>query len=249
MAKISESPWRLALTTGVLLVATLMVYWIVYASSAVTDQATKTATHGDPRILLITALLVVFLAAAGAVVLAKMLWDEIDLSKLVAEANGDASMSRFQFLIFTFVIAGSYFLMVVWSLTATKSGGGSVLITNDDGTLNMPNIPPGVLGLIGISGGSYLVSKGIQKTAEAGAGSSVTGVTVTAGGTGYSPATKVAFSGGGMGTTGTVTVSNGAVTGVTITAGGSGYVVAPTVAFTDPGTSPGSGATATATIG
>jgi hypothetical protein len=233
MAKVSASPWRLALTTAVLLAATLIVYWIVYASSAVTDNV----THGNPTTLLITALLVVFLAGAGAVVLAKMLWDEIDLSKLISEANGDASMSRFQFLIFTFVIAGSYFLMVVWSLTAT--GGG----------VNLPNIPPGVLGLIGISGGSYLVSKGIQKTAEAGAGSSVTAVTIAAGGTGYSPATKVAFSGGGTGTTGTLTVSNGAVTGVTITAGGSGYLVAPTVTFTDPGTPPGSGAAATATIG
>jgi hypothetical protein len=232
MAKVSTSPWRLALTTAVLLAATLIVYWIVYASSAVTDQA----THGNPTTLLVTALLVVFLAGAGAVVLAKMLWDEIDLSMLISEANGDASMSRFQLLIFTFVIAGSYFLMAVWSLTATGGGG-------------LPNIPPGVLGLIGISGGSYLVSKGIQKTAEAGAGSSVTGITVTAGGSGYSPATKVAFSGGGTGTTGTVTVSNGAVTGVTITAGGSGYVVAPTVSFTDPGTPPGNGAAATATIG
>jgi hypothetical protein len=241
MAKVAASPWRLALTTGVLLVATLIVYWIIKDSSATTDATTK-------PVLLVTALLVVFLAAAGAVVLAKMLWDEIDLSKLVAEANGDASMSRFQFLIFTFVIGGSYFLMVVWSLTAMKSAGDSVLITAD-GVLNLPSIPPGVLGLIGISGGSYLVSKGIQKSAEAGAGSSVTGVTVTAGGTGYSAATKVAFSGGGTGTTGTVIVSNGAVTGVTITAGGSGYVVAPTVTFTDPGTPSGTGAAATATIG
>jgi hypothetical protein len=231
MPKVAASPWRLALTTGVLLVATVIVYWIIKDPSATPDATTKPT-------LLVTALLVVFLGAAGAVVLAKMLWDEIDLSKLVAEANGDASMSRFQFLIFTFVIAGSYFLMVVWGLTATNSGAPG-----------LPDVPSGVLGLIGISGGSYLVSKGIQKSAEAGAGSSVTGVTVTAGGAGYSAATKVAFSGGGTGTTGTVTVANGAVTGVTITAGGSGFVVAPTVSFIDPGTPSGSGAAASATIG
>jgi hypothetical protein len=247
MAKVSTSPWRLALTTGVLVAATLVVYWIVYASSAVTDQTTKATTHGNPTTLLVTSLLVVFLAGAGAVVLAKMLWDEIDLSRLISEANGDASMSRFQFLIFTFVIGGSYFLMVVWSLTATE-GGGTVLTT--DGVLNLPNIPAGVLGLIGISGGSYLVSKGIQKTAEAGAASSVTGIAITAGGTGYSAATTVSFAGGGgTGATGTVTVTSGAVAAVTITAGGSGYIAAPTVTFADPGIPPGSGASATATIG
>jgi hypothetical protein len=177
-----------------------------------------------------------------------MLWDEIDLSKLIAEANGDASTSRFQFLIFTFVVAGSYFLMVVWSLTAANNAALIPMINN--GTLHLPDIPAGVLGLIGISGGSYLVSKGIQKSAEAGAGSSVTGVTITAGGAAYhSATTTMAFSGGGTGATGTVTVTNGVITGVTITTGGSGYTVAPTVSFTDSGTPPGNGATATATIG
>ena len=248
MAKTSTSSWHLVLTAAGLLAVTLIVYWIVYKLSGVTDVTTKATTFGNPTTLLITAFLVVFLAAAGAVVLAKMLWDEIDLSKLISEANGDASTSRFQFLIFTFVIAGSYFLLVVWSLTATNNGA-SVLI-GSDGTLNLPTIPSGVLGLIGISGGSYLVSKGIQKTAEANAASSVTGITIAAGGTGYSQGTTVSFSGGGgSGATGTVTVVNGAVTGVTLTAGGSGYTAAPIVAFTDPGAPPGSGAAATATIG
>lgn len=34
------------------------------------------------------------------------------------------------------------------------------------GDLKLPDIPSGVLGLLGISGGSYVLSKGIQKTAE-----------------------------------------------------------------------------------
>src|SRR5215472_1557904 len=67
----------------------------------------------------------------------------IDLSKLLSEPNGDASMSRFQFLVFTFVIALSFFLIV-----ASKSA--------------FPEIPNGVLALLGISGSSYLVAKGIQ---------------------------------------------------------------------------------------
>jgi len=63
-------------------------------------------------------------------------------------------------------------------------------------------------------------------------GNSVTSVTVTAGGTGYSFAPAVTFSGGGgTGAAGTATVVNGVVTGVTVTAGGTGYTSAPAVAF------------------
>ena len=74
---------------------------------------------------------------------------EINLQKLISEANGDASLSRFQFLIFTFVIALSFFYVVVKS---------------DDATL--PSIPGEIIGLLGISGGSYVISKGIQATKE-----------------------------------------------------------------------------------
>lgn len=70
-------------------------------------------------------------------------------------------------------------------------------------------------------------------------------VTIGAGGTGYTTAPTVAFTGGGgTGATGTATVSGGAVTGVTITNPGSGYTSPPTIAFTGAGT----GATASAVI-
>lgn len=70
-------------------------------------------------------------------------------------------------------------------------------------------------------------------------------VTIGAGGTGYTTAPTVAFTGGGgTGAAGTATVSGGAVTGVTITNPGSGYTSAPAVAFTGAGT----GATASAAI-
>jgi hypothetical protein len=71
-------------------------------------------------------------------------------------------------------------------------------------------------------------------------------VTVTAGGTGYSSAPTVGFTGGG-GTlaAATATVADGAVTAVTVTVNGSSYTSAPTVTFTGGG---GSGATATATL-
>jgi hypothetical protein len=69
--------------------------------------------------------------------------NEINLNKLVSEANGDASMSRFQLLIFTMIVSISLFIMVVknWSF---------------------PPISDGILTLLGISASTYAVSKGIQ---------------------------------------------------------------------------------------
>ena len=81
----------------------------------------------------------------------RQLW-AADLSKLISEPNGDASMSRFQFLIFTFVIALSLFLVIVGQQPP-----------------KFPDtIPAAVLSLLGISGSSYLVSKGIQFSDPAG---------------------------------------------------------------------------------
>ena len=55
-----------------------------------------------------------------------------------------ASMSRFQFLIFTFVIAGLFLLLSIEAGTFV-------------------DIPPNVLALLGISGGTYVVSKAANK--------------------------------------------------------------------------------------
>src|SRR5436309_12962607 len=71
---------------------------------------------------------------------------KIDLSRLISEPNGDASMSRFQLLIFTFVIALSLFLVIVAKSTPAFP----------------PEIPGSILALLGISASSYVVSKGIQ---------------------------------------------------------------------------------------
>jgi len=68
----------------------------------------------------------------------------IDLSRLISEPNGDASMSRFQLLIFTFVVTLCLFLIV-----AGHPG-------------SFPDIPGSVLALLGISASSYTVSKAIQ---------------------------------------------------------------------------------------
>lgn len=88
----------------------------------------------------------------GALVIWRIADGTIDISLLISEVNGDASMSRFQFLIFTFVIAFSLFLIIV------SCGDGC----------KFPDVPPTVLALLGISGSSYLVSKGIQFSDPAG---------------------------------------------------------------------------------
>lgn len=75
----------------------------------------------------------------------------------------------------------------------------------------------------------------------------VRNVTVGEGGTGYTSAPTVAFSGGGgSGATATATIdSEGRVNGVAVTAHGTGYTSAPTVTFSGGG---GSGAVASATV-
>jgi hypothetical protein len=90
-------------------------------------------------------------AGFGLIVLWKIYEGDIDLSRLISEPTGDASMSRFQLLVFTFVIALSLFLIIV---SADKP--------------SFPYVPPTILTLLGISGSSYLVSKGIQFSDPAG---------------------------------------------------------------------------------
>lgn len=94
-----------------------------------------------------------FLGLIGVAILFYVLTGRIDLSGLISEPNGDASMSRFQLLVFTFVIAASLFL----------------IIASTEPTPQFPNvIPNGILILLGISASSYLVSKGIQNSSPEG---------------------------------------------------------------------------------
>lgn len=75
----------------------------------------------------------------------------------------------------------------------------------------------------------------------------VTGVAVTSGGSGYTSAPTVSFTGGsGTGAAATATVVAGVVTAITVTDPGTGYTSAPTVAFTG---GAGTGAAATASYG
>lgn len=87
--------------------------------------------------------LMVVILGAAIVVLYLILVGKIDIKSVLQEPDSTkASLSRFQFLIFTFVIAGLFLMLSVEAGTFV-------------------NIPDGVLALMGISAGSYAVSKGI----------------------------------------------------------------------------------------
>ena len=58
-----------------------------------------------------------FIGLLAATILLFIWQGKIDLSALLSEPSGQASMSRFQLLIFTFVIAVSLFAMVEAHLT------------------------------------------------------------------------------------------------------------------------------------
>jgi hypothetical protein len=84
---------------------------------------------------------------------ATLLWfiwtNKIDLSKLLSEANGSASISRFQLLVFTLVVAISLYMIV------ERTGA-------------FPEIPNGILTLLGISASTYAVGKGISYSRDEG---------------------------------------------------------------------------------
>ena len=88
-------------------------------------------------------ILCAFIGLLGLTILVWIWQGKIDLSQLLSEANGDASMSRFQLLVFIFVIAISFFEIVENGHT-------------------LPDIPTGVLTLLGISASTYAVGKGIS---------------------------------------------------------------------------------------
>jgi hypothetical protein len=89
-------------------------------------------------------LLSVILLAFAFIVLGKIWKGVIKLDDLLSEeTSSKASLSRFQFLIFTFVIAGLYLLLSIEAGTFV-------------------DIPVNVLALLGISGGSYVLSKSVS---------------------------------------------------------------------------------------
>jgi hypothetical protein len=105
------------------------------------------------------------IAIIGFAVAWKLATGQIDISKILTEkdgSGGSASMSRFQLLIFIFVIAVSFFLVVISNIKIIQARPG------DRELPGMPQVPPGVLALLGISASSYAVGKAIQHGAGTG---------------------------------------------------------------------------------
>lgn len=122
---------------GAIILALIIAIWVPGDAQ---EKVTKSIEYAG--------LIIVFLL--GFMVLAGIASGKIDISTLLTESGGGASMSRFQLLIFTFVIALSLLLIVV----NNKS--------------SFPDIPANVLALLGISATTYGVSKGIQASSDAG---------------------------------------------------------------------------------
>ena len=95
--------------------------------------------------------LLILIFMFGVAILIDMVTGKIDLSHILDEVDGGASMSRFQLLIFTFVIALSFFIIVA----ARPSAG-------------FPEVPAPVIMLLGISASTYAVSKGIHMGNQSG---------------------------------------------------------------------------------
>jgi hypothetical protein len=110
------------------------------------------ASGEPPLIAWIFAIIVAgFIGLLGLTILYLILWSsppyKINLSLLISEQDGTASMSRFQLLVFTFVIASGLFIITIH--------------LND-----FPKVDGSILQLLGISSGSYLGSKIIQTVKE-----------------------------------------------------------------------------------
>jgi len=101
----------------------------------------------EKAVMIFTYVLTLGFLGIFLVLIWKMITNKIDLDELISEPDGKASMSRFQLFLFTVVIAGLYVILSIES--------GQLL-----------DVPAGALGLLGISGGSFVVSKAVGAAAE-----------------------------------------------------------------------------------
>jgi hypothetical protein len=101
-----------------------------------------------PPITVLAYSVVLFITGIEALILYQIATNKINLSLLIADDDGDASLSRFQFLIFTFII-----------------GAGLLHLTLKGSTF--PTVDEGILMLLGISGASYAIGKSLDKPTPA----------------------------------------------------------------------------------
>ncbi len=132
-----DTIWKNIIRTVFVLLGLAPVVMIIYF-------ATWRTLTKDYLLIVLGAELAVLLFIFGVIVLYAMATDQIKIEKLISEQNGDASISRFQLLIFTFTIALSFVYLVL-------IGPGK-----------FPDVPNQVLILLGISASTYGVGKGLQ---------------------------------------------------------------------------------------
>ena len=104
-----------------------------------------TSTYVEKVVYLLLPIGIAFMVIMGLLclmLLIKMWRNEINLCSLIEEANGQASMSRFQLLVFSLVVAVGVFLSILHTLT-------------------LPDIPNSILILLGISASTYATGKAI----------------------------------------------------------------------------------------
>ena len=94
-------------------------------------------------------MLTIVIGLLSLIIVWKVWNGDIDINYLISDELGYASLSRFQMLIFTFVIAMSLFYVLVMKSPP-----------------EFPGLPKEILALLGISGGSYVLSKGIQSSRD-----------------------------------------------------------------------------------
>ena len=171
---------------------------------------------------------IVILAALAAKIVWQIWSDEMDISKLLSN-SADASLSRFQFLIFTFVIGFSYLMILCFEVVHNGAGGASSVAAhainaataNTAGAANPASaagVPvridlpdaSGAAWLLGISAGGYALGKGIQtsgdtstKNAEVTANAAAGAVAAAA--TGQQTVARTVTTTAGGGASGTVT--------------------------------------------
>ncbi len=124
----------------------ILVAWLIGFFGPGSDQFVKAKialAYGVLILIFLFGLLLVRGIARGV----------IDISGRLSEYDSNsrtfkASMSRFQLLIFIFVIGVSFFYIVLCDCT------------------KFPEVPGGVMALLGISASTYGVSKGIQASKE-----------------------------------------------------------------------------------
>jgi hypothetical protein len=132
-----DNLWKNIVRAAFVLVGLCPVVMVIYF--ALFRTLTK-----DYLLLVLGAELAVLLFIFGVIVLYALATDQIRIDKLINEPSGDASISRFQLLIFTFTIALSFVYLVI-------IGPGK-----------FPDVPNQVLLLLGISATTYGVGKGLQ---------------------------------------------------------------------------------------